>query len=479
MSRIMTLFLTLVAFNAHSNGINVSGISFNENSNQLSFTVTWENSWTYFTPTPDLLDGAWIFIKYAPNGGDTWFHAEILDSVAVPGYVQYISYDDLGIMVYKSTAGSGTMGPQEFTVELAPMPGGYQDFKVFATEMVFIDNGDFYAGDRTSPGRFFQDGSNTTPWLVDSENAIVRGSGLGEFNQEGSTSPQNLNADFPKGYNSFYCMKYKITAQQYVDFLNCLTRAQQDTRTQANLSGTMASNKYVMTNTAAVQDRNPIACDVNIGNGPIDFYLDLDGSNPPNSQNDGANVVLNHLSPQDILAYLDWSGLRPMTELEFEKICRGTVVLPIGGEYAWGTDTWDAAGAITNEGTASEATANVGIASSLFTLSPLRAGYAATSTSGRTESGGTFWGVMDVHNLGEFMYGVESLQFSKDSYGDGNLNTLGNASVPGWTIGAQLLCTQDPASPNIEPISQGKNPITAGTRYANMGARGIRKLIQE
>jgi hypothetical protein len=188
---------------------------------------------------------------------------------------------------------------------------------------------------------------------------------------------------------------------------------------------------------------------------------------------------LNHLSPQDILAYLDWSGLRPMTELEFEKICRGTEMVPIASEYAWGTDTWNAAGAITSEGTASETTANVGIASSLFSLSPLRAGYAATSTSGRTESGGTFWGIMDVHNLGEFMYGVESMQFSKESYGDGNLNSVGNAVVPGWTVGAQLLSTQDPASPNIEPISREKNTITAVTRSAYMGARGVRKLIQE
>jgi len=41
--------------------------------------------------------------------------------------------------------------------------------------------------------------------------------------------------------------------------------------------------------------------------------------------------------PEDVtLAYLDWSGLRPMTEFEYEKAARGPVA-PLAGEYAWGT----------------------------------------------------------------------------------------------------------------------------------------------
>ena len=147
----------------------------------------------------------------------------------------------------------------------------------------------------------------------------------------------------------------------------------------------------------------------------------------------------------------------------------------VASEYAWGTDTRNAAGVIQNAGTADETTSNVGILPSLFKLEPLRAGYAATSSSNRTGSCATFWGIMDIHNLGEFMYGVESLNFSKYSYGDGTLNAFGNAAVTGWTVGAQLLCTQDPSSPGIEPISKGKTMITPATRSANMGARGVRK----
>jgi formylglycine-generating enzyme required for sulfatase activity len=471
------IFLFLVG-NLWSNGINVSNISFNSETNEISFTLQWENSWSYLNLEPDLTDAAWIFIKYAPNGGDNWYHAEILDSTPIVNYVQLISYDDLGLMVYKNDfATSGPFGPVTLTLELAPMTGGYQDFKVFATEMVFIDRGDFYAGDGVSPGRFYKDGNNTSPWFIENENAIMRGNGSGQFNQQGSSNVQDLSVDFPKGWDSFWCMKYKITAQQYMDFLNCLSRTQQNTRTKADLSGITASNKYVMTDSPSVQDRNPIACDVNIGTGAIEFYVDMDDTNPPNSPNDGANVVLNHLTPEDILAYFDWSGLRPMTELEYEKICRGQDVPPLAGEYAWGTDTYNAAGAISNGGTMSEATANVGILPSLFALQPLRAGYAATATSGRTESGGTFWGNMDIHNLGEFMYSVESINFSRTSYGDGQLNLTGNANVPSWITNSKVLSTQDLITPAISPISQGKTEIPQlTTRSAYVGARGVRRL---
>ncbi len=472
------ILLILASTTLYGNGINVSNISFNSSTNQLSFDLYWENSFTLWAGSPDLFDAAWVFIKYAPNGGDNWLHAEVIDSIAVSGYVQYISYDDLGLIVYKSTLGVDTFGPQMFTLELAPLLGQYQDFRVFATEMVFVDGGDFNAGDGASTGRFYADGDNSVPWNITSEDAIMRGEDSGDFNQEGSGSSQHLSAGFPKGWGSIYCMKYKITAQQYVDFLNTLTRGQQESRVKADISGTTASNKYVMTDTPTATDRNPIACDVNIGTGAINFFLDLDGTPPQNSANDGGNIVMNHISPADILAYMDWAGLRPISELEYEKFCRGEDMPAVAEEYAWGTDTYNDAGAVTSAGTDSESTANVGFLKSLFKTEPLRAGFSATSTSDRTDAGGTFWGMMDMHNLGEFMYGVESDNFARLQYGDGALDALGNAEQSAWTDGAQFLASQDPEAPTIEPISKGKTTIlSATTRSANVGARGVRRLI--
>lgn len=38
-------------------------------------------------------------------------------------------------------------------------------------------------------------------------------------------------------------------------------------------------------------------------------------------------------------AYLNWSGLRPMTELEYEKSCRGERAA-FANEMAWGDTTY-------------------------------------------------------------------------------------------------------------------------------------------
>jgi formylglycine-generating enzyme required for sulfatase activity len=412
-------------------------------------------------------------VKYAPNGGDVWYHAPVLDSTGVPGYDLFISSDDLGIMIWDNDPHLGTFGPQAFTIKLGSMLGSYQDFKVFATEMVYVRTGAFYAGDGASPGRFYE-GSVNNPWYINSENAINRGTGSGQFDQEGSISTQSLSADFPKGYDAFWAMKYKITARQYIDFLNCLTRPQQENRVQADITGTDVLNRYVMTNTSTATGRNPIRCDEIIGNGPITFYADLNDANPPNSADDGQDIVLAYLSIGDIYAYLDWSGLRPMTELEYEKICRGEDMHVVPGELAWGTSTFNAAGALTNAGTNSETTANVGILSSLFDAQPLRAGYAATSTSSRTEACATFYGVMDIHNKGEFMIGVNSTNFVRTSYGDGELSGAGNGQVSGWSVGVELLGNGSGTAP--DPISAGKTLLLPTSRPSVMGARGVRRL---
>ncbi|MCS7153885.1 MAG: hypothetical protein NZ989_08070, partial [Bacteroidia bacterium] len=43
--------------------------------------------------------------------------------------------------------------------------------------------------------------------------------------------------------------------------------------------------------------------------------------------------AMGNLSYTDLLSYLDWAGLSPMTEFEYEKACRGPNI-PIAGEYA-------------------------------------------------------------------------------------------------------------------------------------------------
>ena len=68
-------------------------------------------------------------------------------------------------------------------------------------------------------------------------------------------------------------MKYDITQEQYVDFLNTLDRTQQDTSTGTNLaSGTAITNRYVMSSSSSMSYRNGIRCDATIpATGTITF----------------------------------------------------------------------------------------------------------------------------------------------------------------------------------------------------------------
>ncbi|MEL6989452.1 MAG: hypothetical protein AAGK97_16690 [Bacteroidota bacterium] len=176
-----------------------------------------------------------------------------------------------------------------------------------------------------------------------------------------------------------------------------------------------------------------------------------------------------------MLAYLDWIGLRLMTELEYEKICRGKEVPPTPGEYAWGTDTYNDAGDLLFDGRPIESTTHVDSLIGLFSETPLRAGFAATSTSNRAHAGASFWGHLDLHNLNETMFGVESVNLNQYSVGDGSLDIFGNANVPQWFNSAVILSTQvETTSPN--PISEGKTIISGNLRSPHNGFRGVIKI---
>ena len=116
----------------------------------------------------------------------------------------------------------------------------------------------------------------------------------------GQTAPDN--ASWPNGYAAFYIMKYETTQGQYAEFLNLLTSTQ-----------------------AATRNSGPI------GN-PIERFT-ITGSHPTFTAS-APDRACHRLSWADGAAYADWSGLRPMTELEYEKASRGTS-FPLADEFAW------------------------------------------------------------------------------------------------------------------------------------------------
>jgi hypothetical protein len=131
-----------------------------------------------------------------------------------------------------------------------------------------------------------------------------------------SGTTQSLGANFPKGHKAFYCMKTEISQQQYVNFLNTLTRAQQAGRVATALAAgtTSVSNRYVMSNTSSISSRNGIRCDASIHtSNPLTFYCDFNGNGTGGEAGDGGWIACNFLSWADGSAYMDWAGLRPMS----------------------------------------------------------------------------------------------------------------------------------------------------------------------
>ena len=167
----------------------------------------------------------------------------------------------------------------------------------------------------------------------------------------------------------------------------------------------------------------------------------------PNEVNDGQNIACGNIDWFDGAAYSDWAALRPMTELEFEKACRGPEV-PVPSDYAWNSKiivleeyTLENAGA-ENERVQNPGTGTFGNCSHDLTTghhsvldSPLRVGIFATETSTRTYSGASYYGIMELTgNIQErtVAFGIPEGRTYRGTNGDGVLTESGNATNLDW-----------------------------------------------
>jgi formylglycine-generating enzyme required for sulfatase activity len=245
-------------------------------------------------------------------------------------------------------------------------------------------------------------------------------------------------------------MKYEITQEQYASFLNMLDGTQQATRCSAISAGIYMSN--VNTSTVPV-NKNGVKCKTApVGSTPGEYGNDLNNNGIYGESDDGGNISCHWLNWADGAAYLDWAGLRPMTELEFEKACRG-ILVPIADEFAWG-DTAIARSyqTLSGVGTASEGIATnydttAGNAAYGFTIfppvvvfneyGPLRVGVFAANSSniGRLTSGASYYGIMELTgNVAERVITVGNTtgRSFTGSHGDGTLDGGGDANVGSW-----------------------------------------------
>jgi formylglycine-generating enzyme required for sulfatase activity len=461
---ILLLFSVGAAFTSQANNLVISNVSLTgqsaaEDYCYIRFDISWENSWRT-SSAPNNWDAAWIFAKYRIGSG-TWNHVMLNTSgnVAPEGSTLQVPADEVGAFFYRSADGSGTFSKTGVKLrwnygEQGIGDDDVVDIKVFGLEMVYVPQGAFWVGSTTGGGelgRFYNYPDTESPNQVTSEDEIIIGTSSGNLNYV--TGPQvgdNLGpvpASYPKGFNAFYVMKHEITHSAYVDFLNCLTRVQQNTRTQANLSLGISSvtNIYVMVNTEGGGSqgspipvhRSAIRCNVSIpANDPITFYCDLNQNNIPNEADDGQHISCVYISWGDTKAFLDWTGLRPISELEFEKSCRGPLY-PVAKEYAWGTATISGYSSLINQGTAIE-TSNSETANSTYrndVSAPSRAGMFAKPGNTRVQSGATYYGILDMTgNLWErpVNLGTSQGRSYTGMHGNGVLALTGDADVSNW-----------------------------------------------
>jgi formylglycine-generating enzyme required for sulfatase activity len=342
--------LSLTSTNVWANHLTINNFeaySVNASTNTITFTcdVSWENSWR----NTNNFDAVWVFMKYSTDAGISWSHASMSSSGITPSgfnapsnFEINVPSDEKGFFLQRTDLSSGNVsahnvrfvwdyGQDGLSDEVAAAANTLN--KVFGIEMVYIPEGSFYAGDGASSSayRFKQGSADNDPWYIQSENALSTTNAANDgyyYQSSGASAESNsgdvfmLSASFPKGYNDFYFMKYELTEGQWVSFFNTLSSAAKSIR---DITSVTQGGK----NSDAVVDRNTISWDSSKPQLPA---TTLRSDRP-----------VSYISWPDLLAYADWAGLRPVTELEYEKAARGKDVAPVVDEYAWGKTTYNQA----------------------------------------------------------------------------------------------------------------------------------------
>ncbi len=430
---------------------------------RIGFELSWNNSWRNEVN----YDAVWVFAKYSTDSGSTWHHAYLSttgsDHTCDPPYEVKVGTSTvggntrgIGAFIQRNSAGAGQVSAAFVGLKWNWGQNGLSAttsarVKVYAIEMVYVPAGGFYIGDGASPGAFCTL-SSTTPALIgtsltrnisvertapgDDSQLTDSGIGIGgsgvwsglDTNNDGTID----NASFPTGYNPFYMMKYEITEGQWVDFFNSLTDAQKSARDITGINGK---------NSQSTVYRNTIA---------------WPGSGSATTTR--SDRVCNYLSWADLCAYADWAGLRPMTELEFEKASRGASST-LANQTVFGTTAVTSAQTISGSENGTETVSGGGDAVfAVYQLAggfspavysggdggtgPLRAGIFSVSNSTRAVAGAGYYGNMELAgNVYERSVSVGNTtnRAFEGTHGDGSLTTNGygtNTDWPGYVSGS-------------------------------------------
>lgn len=430
----------------------------------VEFEVSWDNSWRLSwtdnggTVTVTNWDAVWVFAKFRFSGSP-WKHLLLAESghAVPPGFVLSPTTNDgvrLGALLHRAAEGSGPVTATAVRLHWDYAAAGITttndlDFAVLGVEMVYIPEGPFYLGSGGSePNAFYRYPDPLTPYLVTNAGPIESGAETGKL----YSAAHNLESSglIPTGYAPFYLMKYEISQQQYADYLSLL-----DPMNAANRHNPAFYGTYGYT----IRKTN-------------DSYVA-----------DAPDRVCSYLSWLDFIYYLDWCGLRPASELEYEKACRGPRA-PYPNEYVWGTATaypaMTGVVGIAGSGVETALPTNANVVISAGLPAPARCGIFATAATSREAAGAGYYGNLDLGgNITENFVALrwEARDFA-DVYGDGNEYTPPpSAWVAGsgrsrvyrggsWLSGLTVVRASD--------RSYAGGYQEGGDRYQDTGGRGVR-----
>ncbi len=467
------IFCLLSPANASANNLNASsasltGVDLAGGTIKVQFDISWDNSWRSSTN----YDAAWIFVKYSTNAGSSWSHATLKTSGTNPANFSIgtgtaieivVPADKKGAFIQRSANGTGSVSTQNIQLVWDYAADGVTSaatvrVKAFAIEMCYIPQGAFSLGSGgAETSAFYSYPTTTNPYTVSSEGAITVGTSAGNLyypsSPYGGDQSGPVPAAFPKGYNAFYIMKYEASQGQYADFLNTIT-------------STQASARYPNSNAS--------------------YRHTISGSHP-NYSASRPDRACNYLSWLDLAAYADWAALRPMSELEFEKACRGTASA-VANEYAWGNTTITQATTITGAENGTETVnGNCSYGSATYGggdggQGPLRCGIFATGSSTRESAGASYYGVMELSGClwkRPVTVGNSTGRGFTGLQGDGSLATNGDANVTNWpgtdAVGAGFRGGNwvDVAT-YVRASDRNYAAFTYASRYYHSGARCVR-----